>query len=382
MIDLGKRHGSDGKILSAGCLLLTCVVLSACKHSSSSTVVNDSKGLWIANGANVVEYIPSQLTAGVAATVPHLAINSAVFGAPQGVTFDSAGNLWVMDVAGVVNGVKDTPALFKFSAAQLAALGTNDAPTPVATITSTGMAAPQQSVFDAAGNQWVANHDANAILVFTAAQLALTGDNPTVPAVTLSSTAFNGPLGIAFDSAGNLWVANNGGVAGENGAAASAAGTTIVEFAAAQLPAVPATGTLTPQLTPTITLTDDGNGSIQAPWALAFDASGDLWSSNANAPSTLVEFSKTQLAASGMPVPAITISPVTDMGNATLAAPNGLCFDNNGDLAAASSATPFGLPIYGKGQLMTGAVVPSTFIVGTATTLNATAGCNFGPVVN
>ena len=381
MMILGKRHGSDGKILTAGCLLVTCVLLSACKHSSSSTVVMDSKGLWIANGANVVEYIPSQLTAGVAATVPHLAINSAEFGAPQGVTFDSAGNLWVMDVAGTVNGVKDTPALFKFSAAQLAALGTNAAPDPVATITATSMAAPQQSVFDAAGNQWVANHDANAILVFTAAQLALSGDNPTVPALTLSSPSFNGPLGIAFDSAGNLWVANNGGVAGANGAAASPAGTTIVEFAASHL-AVPATGTLTPDLTPDITLTDDGNGSIQAPLALAFDASGDLWSSNANAPSTLVEFSKAQLTASAMPVPAITISPVTDMGNVTLAAPNGLCFDPNGDLAAASSATPFGFPIYGKGQLATGAVIPSTFIVGAATTLNATAGCNFGPVVN
>ena len=381
MIDLGKRHGSEGKILTAGCLLVTCVLLSACKHSSSSTVVMDSKGLWIANGANVVEYIPSQLTAGVAATVPHLAINSAEFGAPQGVTFDAAGNLWVMDVAGTVNGVKDTPALFKFSAAQLAALGTNAAPDPVATITSTGMAAPQQSVFDAAGNQWVANHDANAILVFTAAQLALSGDNPTVPAVTLSSAAFNGPLGIAFDSAGNLWVANNGGVAGDNGAT-SPVGTTIVEFAAAHVPAVPATGMVTPELTPDITLTDDGNGSVQGPWELAFDTSGNLWSSNASAPFTLVQFSKAQLAASAMPVPAITISPITDMGNVTLAAPNGLCLDNNGDLAATSSGTPFGMPIYGKGQLMTGAVVPSTFIVGTATTLNATAGCNFGPVVN
>ena len=382
MIDLGKRHGSEGKILTAGCLLVTCVLLSACKHSSSSTVVMDSKGLWIANGANVVEYIPSQLTAGVAATVPHLAINSAEFGAPQGVTFDSAGNLWVIDPNGTVNGVKGTPALFKFSAAQLAALGTNAAPDPVATITSTGSANPQQSVFDAAGNMWVANHDANAVLVYTAAQVALMGDNPTVPAITLSSGSFNGPLGIAFDSAGNLWVANNGSVAGANGAAASAVGTSIVEFSAAHLGTVPATGALTPDLTPDITLTDDGNGSIQGPWQLSFDASGNLWSSNANAPNTLVQFSKAQLAASAMPVPAITISPVTDMGNATLVAPNGLCLDPNGDVAATSSGSPYGMPIYGKGQLATGAVVPSTFIIGGATTLNATAGCNFGPVVN
>jgi hypothetical protein len=37
---------------------------------------------------------------------------------------------------------------------------------------------------------------------------------------------------------------------------------------------------------------------------------------------------------------------------------------------------------YTKGQLMTGAPVPNTFIVGAATTLDAPAGCNFGPLIN
>jgi hypothetical protein len=379
MIDPENRRGPNLKAASVGCLLLTFVLLSACKHNT--TAVMNSKGLWVANGMNVIEYIPSQLMSGVSATVPHLAINSAVFGTPQGVTFDAAGNLWVMDPAGVVNGTT-TPALFEFSAAQLAALAMNSAPTPVATITSTALAAPQQSVFDGKGNQWVADHDGNAILVFTAAQLAMQGDNPTIPAVTLTSAAFNGPLGIAFDSTGNLWIANNGGVAGENGAADSPAGTTIVEFAAAHLPMVPTSGMVTPDLVPDITLTDSGSGSISAPWALAFDSSGNLWSSNANPPSTLVEFSKAQLMASGMPAPAITISPVMDGGNPTLDAPNGLCFDNAGDLAATNSAGAFGIPIYSKTQLMSGSIMPNTFIIGGATTLNATAGCNFGPAIN
>ncbi len=379
MICLENLHGSSVKSAAAGCLLLTCVLLSACKHNN--TVVMNSKGLWIANGKNVIEYIPSQLKSGMSATVPHLAINSAAFGSPQGVTFDAAGNLWVMDPGGMVNGAA-TPALFEFSAAQLAALAMNSAPTPVATITSTALAAPQQSVFDAKGNQWVADHDGDAILVFTAAQLALQGDNPTIPAVTITSAAFNGPLGIAFDSTGNLWVANNGGVAGAAGAAASPAGTTIVEFTAAHLPMVPATGMVTPDLTPDITLSDSGAGSISAPWALAFDSSGNLWSSNANPPSTLVEFSKAQLMASGMAAPTITISPVMDGGSPTLDAPNGLCFDNAGDLAATNSANAFGVPIFSKAQLMSGSIMPNTFIIGAATTLEATAGCNFGPAVN
>jgi hypothetical protein len=51
-------------------------------------------------------------------------------------------------------------------------------------------------------------------------------------------------------------------------------------------------------------------------------------------------------------------------------------------VAATSSAAPFGLAYYTKSQLMTGAPTPNTFIVGAATTLDAVAGCNFGPAIN
>jgi hypothetical protein len=162
----------------------------------------------------------------------------------------------------------------------------------------------------------------------------------------------------------------------------SAAGTTIVEFAVANVPAPPATGMVTPALAPDITLSDDGANSIQGPWALAFDAAGNLWSSNANTPFSLVEFAKMSLATTGAPMPAVTVSPMTVAGNSTLAATNGLCFDDVGNVAATSSAAPFGVAYYAKNQLTTGMPTPDTFFVGTATTLNAPAGCNFGPAVN
>ena len=189
-------------------------------------------------------------------------------------------------------------------------------------------------------------------------------------------------MGIAFDSSGNLWVANNGGVpvAGSTTGAMSAVGTSIVEFTAASLP-VPGSGMLTPDLTPDMTLSDDGNNSIQGPWELAFDAKGDLWSSNSGGTFSLVEFAKASLAATGSPTPAVTIASTTDMGNATLSGTNGLCFDNLGDIAATSAATPFSIPFY-KAPLMSGALTPTTFIIGGATTLNAPAGCNFGTLVN
>jgi hypothetical protein len=367
--------GSPGRLRAALFGLCAVASLVACKHKNAV----DNKGLWIANGPNVVEFVPNQLTAAIQSGAPQRNISSAEFGAPQGVTFDSMGNLWVMDPQANINGAM-TPALLKFSSTQLSQLATTNAPAPVAIITSTDLAFPQQSVFDKQGNQWVSDHNNNTILVFTSAQLAMTGTNSLMPAVVLSSAAFNGPLGIAFDGAGNLWVANNGGVPGANNAM-SPVGTTIVEFAAAHLPTVSTTGMLTPQLTPDITLTDDGNGSVQGPWELAFDATGNLWSSNANTPFTLVEFAKANLTASGTPTPAITISPMTVNGTPTLNATNGLCFDNAGDIAAASAVDP-GFAAFYKAPLKTGALTPSTFIVGANTTLVNPAGCNFGPLVN
>ena len=363
-------------VAAVGSVVCAAALLAACKHNSNTTI---TKGLWIANGPDVVEYIPSQLTGGVMDTAPHLMNISGSFGSPQGVTFDAKGNLWVMDPGAAIGGTP-TPALLEFSAAQLSTLASTNSPDPVAIITSTSLAFPQQSVFDSAGNQWVTDHNNNTVLVFSAAQLAMTGTNSLMPVITITSTSFNGPLGIVFDSSGNLWIANNGGVPGTNNST-SAVGTSIVEFAKANVPAVPTSGVLTPDLTPTITLSDDGSGSVQGPWELAFDSSGNLWSSNSNTPFTLVEFAKANLAATGTPTPAITISPTTDGGNATLNMTNGLCFDNVGDIAATNATTPLGSVPFYKAPLKTGMTTPSTFLVGMTTTLNAPAGCNFGPLI-
>lgn len=371
----GKNSRRLGDVRVALLVLCAGVLLTACKHNNNGM----NKGLWVANGTTVLEYIPSQFTAGVVNAAPHHIISGGAVGTPQGVTFDSAGDLWVMDPGATVAGVANTPALLKFSAMQLAALKTSPNPEPTAIITSTSLAFPQQSVFDGKGNQWVSDHNNNTILVFTAAQMMATGTNATIPAVVIDSAAFNGPLGIAFDAAGNLWVANNGGVPGANNTM-SAAGTTIVEFTAAHLP-TPGNGMLTPNLTPDLTLTDNGQNSIQAPWELAFDSKGNLWSSNSGGTFSLVEFAKASLMATGTPTPAVTINTTMDMGNPTLIATNGLCFDSAGDIAATSAETPFSIPFY-KAPLKSGAITPSTFIIGGATTLEAPAGCNFGPLVN
>ncbi len=359
-----ERATAYVSVVIAIALLATSVLYS----SSASAKTKKGKvtvALWVANGTNVVEFDPGDFKKGVHNNKPHLAINST-FGAPQGVVFDTAGDLWVIDGGTTSVGGTAAPMLDEFTPKQLDKLNKVKAPTPTVQLTSASFVFPQQAVFDTTGNLWVSDNGANAVFVFTAAQLSAGGAQ--TPTVTITSTpTFTGPLGIAFEpTSGNLWVANNGT-------------TTIFEFNAASLP--PPTTSASVTLTPNVILSDDGNNSIQAPWALVFDTAGDLWSSNANTPFTVVEFAAANLGTSGSPTPIVTLSPTTDKKNITLAAPNGIAFNNLGDLAAVSSATPFGIADFLASQLTaSGTTIPNTLLVGKKTTLNAPAGCNFGPI--
>jgi hypothetical protein len=337
-----------------------------CGSSSSSSTTLFTQSLWVANGTNVVEFTPSQLNSGGSAITPQLVNNSVSFGAPQGVVFDSVGDLWVIDGGTVATGGTVKPALLKFTASQLSSLGATDNPVPAVIINSPDFTFPQQAVLDGVGDMYLSDSGSNAIFLFTAAQLTSSQSSATPSATILSVPAFSGPLGITFDAADDLWIANN-------------SATSIYGFKASSLPTT--TGTFT--LAPYIVLSDDGSGSIQAPWGLAFDSSGDLWSSNANSPNTVVEFAQTSLVSTGSPSPAVTLSPFTVGGYLTLSSPNGIAFDNLGDLSAVSSASPFGAAAFTATQLSTGgAIAPTAFLVGSGTTLNAPAGCAFGPVVD
>jgi streptogramin lyase len=356
-----QQLGSKQAIAALAGLLLLSLATAGCGGSSIN------RGLWVANAANVVEFTPAQLMQGTVGQAPHLAINSAVFASPQGVVFDAAGNLWVIDGGTAFPGTGTaTSALFEFTPAQLKMLATANKPMPNVTIQSAAFKFPQQAVFDAQGNMWVSDFGSNAVFVFTPAQLAMGGANVTPDRTVTSNPAFNGSLGIAFDPAGDLFIANNNT-------------TTIFEFNANTLP----TKTATTTLVPNVVLSDNGKGSIQAPWALAFDSMGNLFFSNANAPFTLNEFPKASLTMTGSPTPTFTISPTMANGSSTLAAPNGIAFDNIGGLSAISSNAPFGVARFSQLQLMqSGPTLPSSFIVGNATTLDAPAGATFGPVVN
>lgn len=383
--------------------LFMALLLAGCGGDTSSTpnptappIPTINVALWVANGTNVLEFAPSQLLIqGATSPVPQFILNGA-FGAPQGVTFDAAGDLWVIDGGNLSSGGTIPPGLDEFTPAQLSALVTGPigrvnsgfpGPAPTVTINSpVYFTFPQQAVFDSKGDLLVSDNGSNAVFEFTPAQLAAGGSNVIPTGRLLSSPAFTGPLGITFDSAGNLWVANNGT-------------TTIFEFNAASVsnlpsPIFPYPGVGGPPMLPaSVILSDDGQLSLQGPWALAFDAAGNLWSSNAATPFTVVEFAKANLTASGSPVPAVTIAPTQAAGLPSLISPNGIAFDNLGDLVAANSQAPFSIALFQNPQLIQPSArfdahytsigptgVPNVFFFGAATTLNAPAGVTFGPV--
>jgi hypothetical protein len=376
--------------LGAGAMALA-VLVGGCgsDHSSSppasvTPVAPKINGLWVANsgGPNVLQFLDKQVGAdGVVNSKPNLILNSSSpsFTSPQDPLFDTSGDLWVVDggTAGAGEGV------FEFTQAQLQALRKTPNPTPAFAITNSagvpGFNFPQFAVFDAAGDLFVEDTGGNVIDAYTAMQLTTTSGTGLAPACVFTSTDFNGPLGAVFDSTGNLFVAQNGA-------------TTVVRINAADLSLTNAACSPGPvALTPEVILSSDTPAagtppSINGPWGLALDSSGDLWVSNEQlitpnnvAPGTVVEFAATDITASGTPTPVVTLTTTTVGTVDTIDDPQGIGFSAAGDLAVANDANST-ISVFSSTQLTTGGnPVPKTLVSGANTKLAAPTGLIFGP---
>lgn len=394
--------------LAVICASLLTVPFTGCgSYSKKMTYMqppnspSPSKSLWVANGTNVLEFSSTQLTtSGISATAPTLVLNSSVFAVPQDLVFDASGNLWVLDGGVTTSGVASRPALYEFTSASLSGQPSPVTAMPSITMTSSAFKFPRQAAFDAKGDLWVSDSGNNAVMEFTQAQI-MAGGADLAPAIYFQSQpafnsgfggTYNSALGIAFDSGGNLWVANNGG-------------NTIFEFNAADL--IPNLTAHVPYLlTPQVVLSDPTNNpAIQGPWGLAFDSSGNLWVSNVGywgeinnlvlQVNTVVEFPKSSLAATGTPSPAVILRSATVGTNTSLNFPKGIAFDASGNLSVVSSGAPFpqgigansadlyGIDVYSSSQIRSGgAIAPNAFITGATTMLNAPTGSAFGPTIS
>ena len=244
---------------------------------ATADAVDSAGNLWIANDNSntVVELTPGQLATSGSPT-PAITLSGSAFTAPYALAFDAHGNLWVG------NNLPST--IVEFTPAQLVAGGT---PTPVVTLVDTAQgsgAEPGGLAFDSAGNLWVTNNDISMIVKYPIDQLHTGG----VPSVTLSGSGLDWPEEIAFDSHGNLWVANT---AVDNGHGS------IVEFPASVL-------TTSGSPTPAVTLRPPGAQFGPIVTGVAFDATGNLWYTELSS-YTVGEYTVDQLTGSGNPTPVV-----------------------------------------------------------------------------
>ncbi len=343
--------------------LLLAILSAGCGGGNNGPNTQPVIGLWEANLTNVLEFLSTHI-AKHGDSAPTLIGNLPApgFGAPQGVTFDSSGNLWVLDGG---NGGTIPPTVDEFTTAQLPLL-TKGGLKPNAVIGSTDFGFPQQLVFDSAGNLWVSDAVNNEVFKFTTNQL--TGGTDVTPDLILTSNpAFNGSLGIAFDSSGDLWIANNN---------LTGANSTVFEFTASALAGLSGPQTLTPNA-----ILQSNGTSISEPWALVFDSNGNLWLSNQDDTiNTVVQFSKAQLAAltstATTPTPAVTISATGSGATMSIDSPTGLAINSQGELAVANVNNS--LSVFSAKQLTaSGSPVPDIFVSGSNTTIDTPEGLAF-----
>jgi sugar lactone lactonase YvrE len=183
-------------------------------------------------------------------------------------------------------------------------LRSSGAPTPADTIG--GLTKPDGMAFDAAGNLWVANELSHKIDMYTPAQLAAGGD--PAPARTLTATVDSFATGLRFDASGNLWLMSQ---------------QTLQAFTPTQLAAG---GTQTGSIKIT-------SSSLVNPVDMLFDGSGNAWVSE-SFNNQLLKFSASELASSGARTPTVVISAHTG----SLNVPAGLAVDGAGNLWVANYA--------------------------------------------
>ena len=267
--------------------------------ATPTSTPSKTDGLWVPNlfGPSVNEFDPpARAVSGN--PPPQFSNESAFLLLPAGLAFDNSQNLWVANCSDFVFG---TGAIAEFTAAQLANLGSNSMPDPNTTLLDDGsltiLGCPWGEQFDAAGNLWVTNRTIPDLVSYSPAQLAVGG--ALTPDTTITSTSFDSPRSIAFDASANLWIVEN-----QN--------QEILGYKAATLAtALGHSG----QVNPDIIISSPSFGD---PRAIAFDAGGNLWLTDATG--KLLKFAAADLAMSGTPTPTviITATPVVTLDGIAL----------------------------------------------------------------
>ena len=240
---------------------------------SNYVAVDNSGDLWVSDYQNgwVSEFTPP-FTNGESAALQIGAANYSIgqcatgnaLCEPDGIAFDPSGNLWAAD--GQNASISEFKAPFSLGEASSVLLGGFylDHPPNATNFGAAGLA------FDSSGNLWVADPGHNRILEFTppftnrgAASLVIGQSDFTSSSNSNNQSMLNEPNQVTFDQSGNLWVADTG----DN---------RILEFKAPFSNEESASVSIgQPNLFSTVANTTET--TLNYPEGLAFDTHGNLW---------------------------------------------------------------------------------------------------------
>ena len=195
---------------------------------------------------------------------------------PEGVAFDSSGNLWVADTGN--SRVLEFEAPFVNAEGASVVIGQPNFTGFVDAINQSVLAVPTAIAFDSSGDMWVVDQFDSRVLEFTppftdgeAASVVIGQPNFTSriepgPTDTATRTGLYQPSDLKFDSSGDLWVADT-------------LDSRVLEFTPPFTDGE-AASLVIGQSNFTTGSVETSQGGLLEPTGLAFDSSGNLWVSD------------------------------------------------------------------------------------------------------